>query len=145
MRHAWPTGGGRPAENGQYRGHSRIVGISRPPRVARAPLDHGVGAATSDFVSAAMLVKGVNRVRLTIEDARGLVHRTMQSVGYDGAEARAIADHLIDCELRGVSYGGLARAVSIAERTLRTGVSQAPIRVVKETPVSASIDGLVPG
>jgi LDH2 family malate/lactate/ureidoglycolate dehydrogenase len=88
-----------------------------------------------------MLVKGVNRVRLTTEDARGLVHRAMQSVGYDGAEARAIADHLIDCELRGVSYGGLARAVSIAERTLRTGVSQAPIRVVKETPVSASIDG----
>ena len=88
-----------------------------------------------------MLVKGVNRVRLTIEDARGLVHRAMQSVGYDGTEARVIADHLIDCELRGVTYGGLARAVSIAERTSRTGVSHTPIRLVKETPVSASIDG----
>jgi LDH2 family malate/lactate/ureidoglycolate dehydrogenase len=65
----------------------------------------------------------------------------MQSRGYDAAEARAIADHLIDCELRGVSYGGLARAVSIAERTSQTGVSQAPIRLVKETPVSASLDG----
>ena len=41
----------------------------------------------------------------------------------------------------GVTYGGLARAVSIAERTMRTGVSQAPIRLAKETPVSASIDG----
>ena len=65
----------------------------------------------------------------------------MQSVGYDGTEARVIADHLIDCELRGVTYGGLARAVSIAERTSRTGVSHTPIRLVKETPVSASIDG----
>jgi len=80
-------------------------------------------------------------MRMTVEQARGLVDQAMQTLGYDAAEARAIADHLVDCELRGVSYGGLARAVSIAERTLRTGVSQAPIRVVKETPVSASIDG----
>ena len=80
-------------------------------------------------------------MRMTVEQAGGLVHQAMQSLGYDAAEARAIADHLIDCELRGVTYGGLARAVSIAERTRRTGVSQAPIRVVKETLVSASIDG----
>jgi len=80
-------------------------------------------------------------MRMTIEQARGLVNQAMLSLGYDAADARAIADHLIDCELRGVTYGGLARAVSIAERTLRTGVSQAPIRVIKDTPVSASIDG----
>jgi LDH2 family malate/lactate/ureidoglycolate dehydrogenase len=80
-------------------------------------------------------------MRMTVEQARGLVNQAMLSLGYDAAEARAIADHLIDCELRGVTYGGLARAVSIADRTSRTGVSPAPIRVVKETPVSASIDG----
>jgi delta1-piperideine-2-carboxylate reductase len=65
----------------------------------------------------------------------------MRAVGHDAEDARLIADHLIDCELRGVAYGGLARAVSIAERVMRTGVSQSPIRVVKDTPVSASIDG----
>jgi len=80
-------------------------------------------------------------MRLTIEHARGLVDRAMSAVGYGADEAATIADHLIDCELRGVTYGGLARAVSIAERTIRTGVSRTPIRVVKETPVSASIDG----
>ena len=80
-------------------------------------------------------------MRLTIEQARQLVDRAMRSVGYDPDEARMIADHLIDCELRGVSYGGLARALSIAERTQRTGVSQTPIRIVKDTPVSAAIDG----
>jgi LDH2 family malate/lactate/ureidoglycolate dehydrogenase len=40
-----------------------------------------------------------------------------------------------------VTYGGLARAVSIVERGRRTGVSRIPIRVVKDTPVSTSIDG----
>jgi LDH2 family malate/lactate/ureidoglycolate dehydrogenase len=78
---------------------------------------------------------------MTVEQARGLTDQAMQSLGYDASEARTITDHLIDCELRGVTYGGLARAISIAERTSRTGVSQAPIRIVKETPVSASIDG----
>jgi delta1-piperideine-2-carboxylate reductase len=80
-------------------------------------------------------------MRMTVEEARGLVDRAMRASGYPADEAGMIADHLIDCELRGVTYGGLARAVSIVERTLRTGVSRLPIRVVKETPVSASIDG----
>ena len=80
-------------------------------------------------------------MRLTIEQARTLVDRAMRAVGHDADDARLIADHLIDCELRGVAYGGLARAVSIAERVLRTGVSQSSIRIVKDTPVSASIDG----
>ena len=80
-------------------------------------------------------------MQLTIDRARGLVDRAMRAVGYEADEAATIADHLLDCELRGVTYGGLARAVSIAERTIRTGVSRLPIQVVKDTPVSASIDG----
>src|SRR5262245_12555690 len=77
-------------------------------------------------------------MRLTIEHARGLVDRAMKAVGYEADEAATIADHLLDCELRGVTYGGLARAVSIVERTIRAGVSRLPIRIVKDTPVSAS-------
>ena len=80
-------------------------------------------------------------MRLTVEQARGLADRAMRAVGHDAGDARLIADHLIDCELRGVTYGGLARAISIAERVRRTGVSRAAMRVVKETRVSASIDG----
>jgi LDH2 family malate/lactate/ureidoglycolate dehydrogenase len=80
-------------------------------------------------------------MRLTIEQAHRLVSRAMQSAGHDHGDARLIADHLIDCELRGVTYGGLARAISIAERLAATGVSRQRIRIVKETPVSASIDG----
>ena len=80
-------------------------------------------------------------MRLTVEQARQLLERVMRAIGYDAAESEMITGHLIDCELRGVSYGGLARAVSIVERTRKTGVSQAPIRIVKETAVSAAIDG----
>lgn len=80
-------------------------------------------------------------MRLTVEEARTLVDRVMRAIGHDADEAHLIADHLIDCELRGVTYGGLPRAVSIAERIQQTGVSRTPIRVLKETEVSASIDG----
>ena len=80
-------------------------------------------------------------MRLTVEAARDLTVRAMRAVGHGPDDAGLIADHLIDCELRGVTYGGLARAISIAERVAHTGVSQAPIRVTKETPVSASLDG----
>src|SRR5512134_3044567 len=80
-------------------------------------------------------------MRLTIEQARTLASRAMQSAGHDADDASLIADHLIDCELRGVTYGGLARAISIAERIAATGVSRQAIRIVQETPVSASIDG----
>jgi LDH2 family malate/lactate/ureidoglycolate dehydrogenase len=56
-------------------------------------------------------------------------------------DAELIADHLIDCELRGLHYGGLARAISIAERFERVRDSRRPITMIHETPVSARIDG----
>jgi len=65
----------------------------------------------------------------------------MAGLGHDASESELIADHLIDCELRGLAYGGLARAISIAERFERTGDHRRPIRVVHETPVSARLDG----
>ena len=80
-------------------------------------------------------------MRLTVTQARALVERAMRAVGHDTHDSNLIADHLIDCELRGVNYGGVARAVSIAERTIRSGASRRPLQMVKETPVSAAIDG----
>jgi len=80
-------------------------------------------------------------MQLTISAARRLVDDVMRAVGHDGPESALIADHLIDCELRGVNYGGLPRALSIAERMLRTGLPQQSIRIEKETPVSARLDG----
>jgi LDH2 family malate/lactate/ureidoglycolate dehydrogenase len=78
---------------------------------------------------------------LSVGEAQALVTRAMTALGHESADAGLIADHLIDCELRGAAYGGLARAISIAERFARTGDRRQPIQVLHETPVSARIDG----
>jgi delta1-piperideine-2-carboxylate reductase len=80
-------------------------------------------------------------MRLTIPEARDLIVRVMTALVHDAAGANLIADHLLDCELRGLSYGGLARAISIAERIRRTGDHRHPISILHETPVSARLDG----
>jgi LDH2 family malate/lactate/ureidoglycolate dehydrogenase len=80
-------------------------------------------------------------MRLTIPEAHDLITRVMTAQGHDVPDAQLVADHLIDCELRGLSYGGLARAISIAERIERTGDNRRPIRILHETPVSARLDG----
>src|SRR5580700_5330958 len=80
-------------------------------------------------------------MRLTIRDAHDLAARVMAALGHHAADAELIADHLIDCELRGLGYGGLARAISIAERIQRHGDHRRPISLLHQTPVSARMDG----
>jgi LDH2 family malate/lactate/ureidoglycolate dehydrogenase len=80
-------------------------------------------------------------MQLTIQEAHDLAARAMAALGHDPTDAGLIADHLIDCELRGLRYGGLARAISIAERMQRTRDRRRPIRILHETPVSARLDG----
>jgi len=80
-------------------------------------------------------------MRLTIREAHQLAAHVMAALGHDAADAGLIADHLIDCELRGLHYGGLARAISIAERIERHGDHRRPINTLHQTPVSARIDG----
>lgn len=78
---------------------------------------------------------------LSIYDAWELTAAAMTAVGHDELESAAVADHLIDCELHGLGFGGLARALSIVERIDATAVPRRPITLVRETPVSATYDG----
>ena len=80
-------------------------------------------------------------MRLTIREAHSLAADAMTALGYGTADAGLIADHLIDCELRGLSYGGLARAISIAERIEHHGDRRRPISTLQETSISARLDG----
>jgi delta1-piperideine-2-carboxylate reductase len=80
-------------------------------------------------------------MQLSIREAHDLARRVLSGLGHDDSAARIIANHLIDCELRGQNYGGLARAISIAERIDHTGDRRRPIEILHETPVSARIDG----
>ena len=78
---------------------------------------------------------------LSIRDARSLIEDVMATVGHTRAEAAIIADHLIDCELRGLTYGGLPRALSVVDRIRDTATARQPITLRQETPLSASLDG----
>jgi LDH2 family malate/lactate/ureidoglycolate dehydrogenase len=79
---------------------------------------------------------------LTVQQAHDLARAAMVGVGHSEEEAKIIADHLIDCELRVLSFGGLPRALSIAERIQQVGLSsRRPISVVRDSPISATIDG----
>lgn len=80
-------------------------------------------------------------MKLSIQDARALTESCMEAVGHTRGEAEIIADHLIDCELRGLQFGGLPRALSIIERIRDTTTPRRPINIERETPFSASIDG----
>jgi LDH2 family malate/lactate/ureidoglycolate dehydrogenase len=80
-------------------------------------------------------------MKLTLAAVRELAHASLAQLGYDAGETQIIAAHLIDCELRGLGYSGLARILSIAERLAATPRSTRPIAIVKESAVSARLDG----
>src|SRR5262245_48624615 len=80
-------------------------------------------------------------MRLTIEAATSLARQALGALGYDAGEAALIADHLLDCELGGLTYGGLARIISIRHCLAPIADRRAPMRIVRETTVSAKIDG----
>jgi delta1-piperideine-2-carboxylate reductase len=84
---------------------------------------------------------GGKSMKLTVEEARTLATRVMVALDHSEDYARIIADHLIDCELRGLSYGGLPRLVSIVERLQRTGTPTKQIEIAHQTPVSARLLG----
>jgi delta1-piperideine-2-carboxylate reductase len=80
-------------------------------------------------------------VRLSIADGQALANAALLRLGFDAEEAAIATSHLIDAELRGLGYAGFGRLVSIAEQSKKRGRSQQPVKIVKETPVSAQLDG----
>jgi LDH2 family malate/lactate/ureidoglycolate dehydrogenase len=78
---------------------------------------------------------------MTLNAATALMSDALTGAGYTPEDARAITGHLIDCELRGLGYGGLARGLSVIERLTAQTSPRGEIEVRKDTPVSASIDG----
>lgn len=79
-------------------------------------------------------------VRLTIEEARAIGETAVQRIGYTAEDARIVVDQLIDNMLCGYKFAGLPRILAMAgDEKLKLG--RTPIKVVKETPVSALMDG----
>lgn len=80
-------------------------------------------------------------MQLTINEIAELALGVIRTLGYDADEAEAIVDHLMDCELRGLAYGGLSRALTLHARLTSTGRTTAKPKVVHETATSARING----
>lgn len=80
-------------------------------------------------------------VTLRIDEARRLGQRAIEKkMGYAPDEAAIIVDHLMDAELCGYKYSGLSKILNVADNPRSRNV-RTPIRMVKETPISALFDG----
>jgi LDH2 family malate/lactate/ureidoglycolate dehydrogenase len=80
------------------------------------------------------------RIRLTVPDARALAEGALRGIGYPDADARIIADHVIDAALCGYEYSGLAKILNIPEAS-HFKLPRRPMKVVRETGVSLAFDG----
>jgi len=81
-----------------------------------------------------------DRIRLSVAEAREHSERALQRIGYDAAEARIIADHVIDAALCGYEYSGLAKILNIPEHR-RFQRPRYPMTVLRETAASTLYDG----
>ena len=79
-------------------------------------------------------------VRLSVTDARALGEATLRRIGYPADDAAIITDQLIDNALCGYRFASLPRILAIADDE-RTAKPRSPVRVLRETPVSALVDG----
>lgn len=78
---------------------------------------------------------------VSLEDATALGVDALTGLGLSAAEADVTVRHLLDCELRGLSFSGLARILSISERLAVKPFGAEGIRLTRQTPVSAQLDG----
>jgi LDH2 family malate/lactate/ureidoglycolate dehydrogenase len=81
-------------------------------------------------------------MQLPLNEVADLACGVLRTLGYDADEAESITEHLMDCEYRGVTYGGLARTLTLHERLARTGgrTTRKP-SILHETANAARIDG----
>lgn len=80
------------------------------------------------------------RVHLSVDEARSLGERALRGAGYDPEEARIVTDHVIDAALCGYEYSGLAKLLNVPEHR-RFSLPRSPMRLLRETEVSALYDG----
>ena len=80
-------------------------------------------------------------MKVRLADAALLLREALTAAGLSPADAATATGHLMDCELRGLGYGGLARALTVCERLRVTGLPSSPIRIERESASTVTIDG----
>ena len=79
-------------------------------------------------------------VRLSAQEAQDLGERALGTLGLNYEEAAIVATHLVDASMWGYEFAGLPRILVIAERA-ELKKPRRPLSIVKETAVSALLDG----
>jgi L-2-hydroxycarboxylate dehydrogenase (NAD+) len=82
----------------------------------------------------------VERIRLSVADARGLAEGALGGIGYADEEARIIADHAVDAALCGYEYSGLPKILNLPESE-HFSLPRRPVKVLRETDISLALDG----
>ena len=80
------------------------------------------------------------RIHLSVAETRELGEGALRGMGLAAEEAQIVSDHVIDAALCGYEYSGLAKLLNVAESP-RFAKPRSPMRVVRETTVSALYDG----
>ena len=83
---------------------------------------------------------GPDTVRMSASEAHDMGSQALRRIGFAEDDARVIMDQLTDNALCGYKFAGLPRLLAIA-RDAKTAKTRTPVKIVKETPISALIDG----
>jgi LDH2 family malate/lactate/ureidoglycolate dehydrogenase len=79
-------------------------------------------------------------IRMTEAEVRALGNRALEKLGYTPGDAAVVTDQLVENMLCGYNFAGVARILTVAEET-RNRRPRTPPAIVRETPVSALVDG----
>lgn len=80
-------------------------------------------------------------MKLTVAEAKELAVTVLCGQHVTAEDAEITADHLVDAHLAGHTFAGLPRLLVVLDRIRSEPPAQKAIEVVRETPVSATIDG----
>src|SRR5262245_65439069 len=89
----------------------------------------------SERIRVPMTAETIERVHLSVAEARALSERAMRGIGYESEEARILADHVIDAALCGYEYSGLPKLLNVADHP-RFKALRSPMRLVRDTAVA---------
>ena len=82
------------------------------------------------------------KVQISIAESTDLCQNALRQAGYSEEEAWIITDHLVDAEMRGHPFAGLARALSIIEQLRSSDIpSTDGIEVTRSGATFAHLDG----
>jgi LDH2 family malate/lactate/ureidoglycolate dehydrogenase len=114
--------------------------IARGAPFARLRFKIAVGVVCPIVCAEEAIIMTLDRLRLSVADARNLAEGALRGIGYDNDEARIIADHVIEAAMCGYEYSGLAKILNVPESE-HFRLPRRSMKMLRETEVSLAFDG----